>query len=511
MEQARSMLAVNTSAKLPAQLGMRVLGVALGVGIAADLLLRITPWGLNLTLVAVLVVLGGWVLARRGAVKLEGEGRWLVVPFLFFAVALAWRDSPTLNVANALALLVAGTLAALTSRAGQIRLAGLSQYGIGIVYVIGHALAGLLPTLRGEIPWRRWRWRRWSDPAVAMGRGLVLALPPLLLFGGLFMAADANFEKLVRDLFSFDPSDVVVHLLLMAVYAWLIGGTLHEMLIAPLRPRQWLDRPSRLTLGIVEVTVVLGLLDLLFLVFALVQLPYLFGGLVQVALLGYSDYARRGFFELVWVAGLTLPLLLWAHWLVRGSGPAGQRAYRFLALGLVCLLFVVIASAIQRMQLYIVGLGLTELRVQASAFMGWLVIVLGWFMLTVLRGDRRRFAFGTLASAFVVIAGLDFANPDALIVSTNAQYRHLESEAPFDGRAWSSFSADATPAIVDALPLLSAENQARVRAELNSRFGPRLSEQSDWRTFNVSRDQAREAVGGLKDAPVSLSAAPSRP
>ena len=285
------------------------------------------------------------------------RGCWLVVPVLFFAAALAWRDSPTLNVANAVALVAAGTLAALTSRAGQVRLAGVTQYAVGIVYVLGYALAGLLPTLRGEIVWRRWRWRWWSDPALATGRGLLLALPPLLLFGGLFMAADANFEKLVRQVFDFDPSDVVLHVLLMAAYAWLIGGTLHEMLIAPLRPRQWLDRPSRLSLGIVEVTVVLGLLDLLFLVFAVLQLPYLFGGVVQVARLGYSEYARRGFFELVWVAGLTLPVLLWAHWLVRGSGPAGQRTYRLLALGLVCLLFVVMASAMQRMLLYVAAWG----------------------------------------------------------------------------------------------------------------------------------------------------------
>ena len=120
------------------------------------------------------------------------------------AAALGWRDSPTLNVANALALLAAATLAALTSRAGQVRLAGLTQYATGIAYVLGYALAGLLPTLRGEIEWRRWRWRWWSDPALAAGRGLALAIPPLLLFGGLFMAADANFEKLVRDLFAFD-------------------------------------------------------------------------------------------------------------------------------------------------------------------------------------------------------------------------------------------------------------------------------------------------------------------
>ena len=37
----------------------------------------------------------------------------------------------------------------------------------------------------------------------------------------------------------------------------------------------------------------------------------------QVVAMGYSEYARRGCFELVWVAGLTLPLLLWAHWLIR--------------------------------------------------------------------------------------------------------------------------------------------------------------------------------------------------
>jgi len=198
------------------------------------------------------------------------------------------------------------------------------------------------------------------------------------------------------------------------------------------------------------------------------------------------------------VAGLTLPLLLWAHWLVRGSGPAGQRAYRVLALGLVCLLFVVMASAVQRMQLYVESSGLTELRVQASVFMGWLAVVLGWFVLTVLRGDRRRFAFGALASAFIVIGGLDVANPDDLIVRTNAHYGHLEFETPLDARPLASFSADATPAIVDALPLLSPQGQRAALAELNDCYGPRISAPGDWRTFNWSRTQARAALGQIQ-------------
>jgi hypothetical protein len=494
MRQTQSMLAVNNDARLPPHLGPRLLLVALCIGVAADLLLRATPWGVNLLATTAVVVVAGVLLCRWGGIALEGEGRWLVVPVLFFSAALAWRDSPTLNAANAVALLAAAGFAALTSRAGQVRLAGVSQYATGLAYVLGYAMAGLLPTLHGEIEWRRWRWRWWSTPVLAAGRGVVLAIPPLLVFGGLFMSADANFEKLVRELLNFNAADALIHLGLMLVYAWLIGGTLHEMLIAPLRPRVWLERPGGVRLNIVEVSVVLSALNALFATFVVVQLPYLFGGVVQVAQLGYSDYARRGFFELVWVAGLTLPFLLWTHWLVRGSGPLGSRVYGSLAFGLVCLVLLVMASAVQRMQLYVADLGITELRLQASIFMGWLTIVLGWFVITVLRGQRRRFAFGALASALIVIAGLDFANPDAVIVRTNAHFLHLEGEAGFDERPLASLSADATPAIVEALPLLSPQGQRITVQRLRSRY---TFDSRDWRTFNMSRDQAHEAVATI--------------
>jgi len=111
------MLAVNIAAKLPSHLAIRVLVTALGTGVVTDQLLRATPWGLNLTLSVAAVVLAAAILTRWGNVQLEGEGRWLVVPLLFFASALAWRDSATLNVANALALVV-GTRAGRRPRSG---------------------------------------------------------------------------------------------------------------------------------------------------------------------------------------------------------------------------------------------------------------------------------------------------------------------------------------------------------------------------------------------------------
>ena len=90
---------------------------------------------------------------------------------------------------------------------------------------------------------------------------------------------------------------------LILLYARPLGGVLREMLLAPERSREWTQPPSRLAIGTIELTVVLGLIDVLFVTFVVFQLPYLFGGQTQAATLGYSAYARRGFFELVWVAG----------------------------------------------------------------------------------------------------------------------------------------------------------------------------------------------------------------
>jgi len=482
---------VNSAPKI----GGILLVSALGFGVLADVFLRVTPWGLNVLLVVLLGLGAAVALARTTQVRLQGEGRWLALAIVFFAAALAWRDSPTLTFANAGALLVATTLAALSARAGQLRLAGVTQYMLGVLYMLCYAAAGLFPVIRSDIAWRRLGRNWWSRPALAAGRGVLVALPPLVVFASLFASADAEFERFLRELFDVDPADLLVRTTLIAVYAWVIGGLVREMLLAPDRPHEWTQPPSRLAIGTIELTVVLGLLDALFLAFVVFQLPYLFGGDSQVATLGYSAYARRGFFELVWVSGLSLPLLLVLHWLIRKESPVAERIYRALALLMIGLLFVVMASAVQRMRLYVAVNGLTELRVQASAFMAWLAIVLVWFIATVLRGYRRRFAFGALLAAFITVASLDVVNPDAIIVRTNAAYGHLIAQAPFDERPLASLSADATPTIVEALATLGAADRQAVERQLRRRWS--ATDPTDWRSFNWSRAQAQAAVASL--------------
>jgi len=165
-----------------------------------------------------------------------------------------------------------------------------------------------------------------------------------------------------------------------------------------------------------------------------------------------------------------------------------------LAAAIVGLLGVIVASAVQRMLIYVADNGLTELRVQSSAMMVWLTLILVWFVLTVLRGQRARFAFGALVIAFLVIAALDVVNPDALVVRTNAELGHLLDRGKVDQRSMASTSPDAIPALVDALPSLPQRERAEIARRLKLQYPPA---EADWRTFNLSRVQAQAALAQL--------------
>ena len=471
-----------------------MLGASLMLGALGDVLLRATPWGVNFFLWAAALAGAAAVVAWLGRLRVAGEGRWLVPVAVLFALGLAWRDSPMVVFLDLLAFLIAVSLAVLRGRSGRLRLAGISEYVLGGIYTGALSSAGPLPVAMRDIRWREVARGGWRDPALAATRGVFIAAPLLLVFGGLFVAADAVFEKLVVDFLGFDVAEVFGHLVLILLLTWVTAGLLWVALMARNPESLSFGRPDSLSLGIIELGIVLGLLDLLFLVFVVVQVRYLFGGAERVlttAGLTYAEYARRGFFELVTVTALVLPTLLLAHWLLRAGSPARERAFPALAGALVALLFVVMASALQRMYLYLEEYGLTELRLYATIFMAWLAVVLVWFLLTVLRGRRDRFAFGALVTGFAAILLINVMNPDALIARTNVN--RLEEGKRFDAYYLTTLSADAAPVLFEALPEIPEERlqiapHLTVEQVLLDRW---KSGETDWRTWNLSRERAR--------------------
>ena len=464
------------------RLGLGLLASALLLGFLGDELFRATPLGLNLflwiaALCAALIGLARW----RGGPLTAGR-LWMIPILLLFSALVVWRDSTWLVALNLFAIVVALSIGAMRT-ALPLHRAGLTDYAVGLGYAGGAAGGQAVTLMQEDIDWNELPKGQQGRQAVAVGRGVLLAAPLLFLFGALFIAADSVFKDYVSSAVP-DPDGLLLHVALIAVFGWASAGLLREYLTksTPVRVevRRWFQ------LGTTELTVVLGLLNLLFLAFVLVQLRYLFGGgsVVEARTgLTYAEYARHGFFELVTVAVLVLPLLLFADWVRRRDEARSDRVFKLLAGALILLLFVVMASALQRMRLYQREYGLTELRVYVTGCMLWLAVVFVWTAFTVLRGRRDLFAVGALVSGFAAILAVNVLNPDALIARTNLDRPNLD--LPYLMR----LSDDATPELVKALPALDPRQREQLEAELASR-----RRDQDWRNWNWSRHRAQQAL-----------------
>lgn len=333
-------------------------------------------------------------------------------------------------------------------------------------------------------------------------RGTAIALPLVLIFGGLFISADAAFAGMVERSLQIDIEGLSRHLLILCLSLWAIIGFLHGMFTGKGYDHiDWGEEKEAeahpFKLGLVEVSTVLTLINLLFGAFIYVQFTYLFGGtstLMETSNLTLAEYARRGFFELAAVVALTLPTLMLLDWSFKKGSRIEAITFSSQALVNVAFTLVIMLSACKRMQLYQMEYGQTELRFYVYSFMIWLAVVFAIFTATVLRGKRPRFALATIISGYLAVISLNLVNPDNLIARVNLE--RARSGKSIDLDYLLSLSADAAPSLVAQARTKEQSNlKSRILSALRSR---KKSPEKDWRSFNLSRNEAESALDKLR-------------
>ena len=473
-----------------------ILAAGVGMGVAGDHLLR-APGdpGLNFVLLFLGLAAAVWLVCRSARHTLDREAWTCVGLGVLFGAALAWRGSGLVRFVAFVAACTAFTLPALHAGRAWVRRSGVFDVmeaiaGAGIAAAVGAVrLFGPEQRKAGtDGPSRGVR----RVARIALG-GAALALVPLIVFGSLLASADQVFATLLGDLVSVDLEALAGHLIATVVLTWLVCGYLVGVVggtrldaVRPLLP----DRPAP---GVAEVATAMALVDLLFLGFVSVQFRYLFGGSAWVEVtpgLTYAAYARAGFFQLVAAVALAIPWLLVTHSLVGDRGFRGRTAFTALASFHLLLLFAVVASAVQRMLVYQAAYGLTEERLVVLAVLAWLTVVLVWFAATVLGGRQNRFAFGALASAFVLVGALQIANPAARVARYNIE--HASELGGVDAEHLGSLGSDAVPYLLSRFDELPEDVRCVLSHHLVRLWGP--SGETDWRSFNLADGRARRAV-----------------
>jgi Domain of unknown function (DUF4153) len=484
------------------RLALGVVVSAAALGALGDYLFQGRPIGLNAGVFALAFVGALAILLRVGRIPLHQGRRAMVAPLLLFAGLLAWHDSPLLLATNLLAVAGAVALGALRRTKPALVDAQVTDYVVGAAAAGASTFAGAIDLLEKEVPWERIGRQVRGRQGAAVARGLAIGVPLLALFGGLFVAADAVFRSLLFDSIE-DLRHLWLHLLIAGGIAWLSCGLLRDLLatrdeqrlvaaeLAGVRTR----RPALSSQT--EVAIVLAIVNIVFAAFVAVQIRYLFGGrgLVESRLqLTYAQYARHGFFELLAVSLLVLPLLFGAHALLRHRSPFSLRLVQALSALLIALSLVVMASALQRLRLYQREYGLTELRLYATGLIIWLGFVFVWLAATVVRARPRLFVSGALVSGFVATLALNIANPDALIARTNLDRPRV------DVAYLANLSDDAVPVLLARLPSLPP----RLRVPLAQALLRRHDDPPGLAGWSASRSRARELLREQRATLVAL-------
>jgi hypothetical protein len=287
---------------------------------------------------------------------------------------------------------------------------------------------------------------------------------------------------------------------LIAAYA-LAGAILHAARKSQ-DQQLWSGKPFvPQFLGFTEAAVVLGAVVALFAAFVVIQFQYFFGASANIGVQGYtySEYARRGFGELIAVAFCSLLLFLGLSAIVKRQNPAQRWGFSGLGIGMVLLVGVILVSAFQRLLLYEAAYGFSRLRMYTHIFMIWLGALLAVVVLLELLRRERLFALAALLTTLGFALSLALVNVDASIVRQNVA-RASQGQG-LDVPYLASLSPDSVPALVAAyeFKVLPGLTRDAVGAVLVCRLHTlSQSTDGDWRSFTLSAWWADQAITRLR-------------
>lgn len=463
--------------------------------------------GINFFLYVSLCLGTGIYLLKTDGLRLSPRSILLLVPIALLAAVTFIRQEPmTVFLSVAMTLFLMGVFAITYLNGAWVKF-GLLDYFLGYLRLFGSMLVrpiGFSAEMKKEQPSTS---EKRSSRILPVLRGIVIALPVLAIFASLLSAADPIFEQRFGDfidLFNIDNlPEYIFRLVYILIFAYALAGT---YLHAAQRSGEQVEEKKLISpfLGFTESTIVLGSVTVLFAAFVIIQFQYFFGGQANISIEGYtySEYARKGFGELVAVAFFSLLMLLGLGAITKRENETQRKTFSGLGVTLVVLVIVMLVSAYQRLVLYEFAYGFSRLRTYTHVFMIWLGLLLVAVVVLEMLRRERSIGLTMLLAALGFVVSLGVMNVDAFIVRENVQ-REIQGagdgtftngRSDLDAQYFLDLSDDAVPALVSAFANVSLPENVheKLGAALVCKKYEREQDTREipWQAFNVSRYRA---------------------
>lgn len=325
--------------------------------------------------------------------------------------------------------------------------------------------------------------------------GVLISLPLLLILIILLSSADmvfgyyfANFIEVINNINTeeFLPHTIVTLIVSFYLFAYAWGfkseeKPLDNRVVAPV-----------ISWGIVTVTTVLVALNLLYLIFTVIQFSYLYGGdnIALPAYLTYAEYARKGFFELAAVTFINFIIVLSCLKYIKKDNKSLLKIVHLLLTVLIIFTLNMLFSANFKLNLYEAAFGYTYLRVSVHLFMLLLFIL----CLVVAAGIWYRkipIVKSIIVITLIAYTIINYLNIDGFIARKNLA--HYNATGNIDVFYLTTLSYEAVPYLIELRD--NSDSKVKTIIDENLKFRKEvLNKQNSWTEFNFSKNKVRKLL-----------------
>ncbi|MEK6264509.1 MAG: DUF4173 domain-containing protein [Clostridium sp.] len=324
-------------------------------------------------------------------------------------------------------------------------------------------------------------------------RGILISIPLLIIILVLLTSSDMVFKGYITNFSSIFENIsigeiinrsviIIIVFTIIFSYIWSFKYSCYE----------YENKKMSMKWEPVTMLTIIFMINVVYLLFSIVQFSYLYGGGNNFLShdFTYSEYARKGFFELVAVTIINFTILISSMKFIKKDNKTVNTICNIFLTTLVAFTLNMLFSAHYKMSLYEQTYGFTYLRIFVHLFMLMLFIL---FIVALIGIWNRKMPLNKILMVIVLsmFVILNYINVDKIIAKENIDIYYKTQK--IDVQYLSNLSYDAIPEILKLKDDSNLDVARQVNSYLND-VKKELSEEHSWYEFNYSKYKARKIL-----------------
>lgn len=446
------------------------------------------------------------ILEKQGKIK-NKQALVLVVPILLLSATYFIFNNLFFRIANAFAILLLFLIMTIIATVGELRpsklIINIFDMLFGCVEETGNAAREISNNFKVQKTNSKEKNKNGVSKRIL--KGFLISLPLLIVVLILLSLADEMFASLFKDIFvklkdliNFETiyklwGRVIIITLLTLYFLSFTLKVVHNGI------RGNKESKSRIKIDGITVSTALTMLNIIYLVFAAVQVVHIMDFNKMNTSFDYAGYARTGFFELLAVSIINFIVILITKNNKKEVGNGTNKYIKIMNVLLAVFTIVILITSIFRIGLYKEQYGFTFLRIMVYMVQ---ITELMLIVPTIIYIVKDKFNVGEwyltiIVTMYVVV---NFMNIDYLIAKENID-RYFEGigvKKEIDFSYLKNTSTDAIPEIIRLLDCNDKELRVKVNNYLYEEYQDLKEKDVTFQNFNLSEMKAKKELEKIK-------------